>query len=54
MPQNFIDSLKAMYESLEENDPVNAEGYISTQIPEGYVTTNFLINATNRYDSIIS
>lgn len=54
VPQNFIDSLKAMSESLSENDPVSAEGYISTQIPEGYTNTNFLISATNRYDSIIS
>ena len=54
VPQNFVDSLKAMYESLAENDPYASEGYISTQVPEGYTNTNFYINATSRRDDIIS
>lgn len=54
VPQDFITSLQTMCDSLLENDQFAGEGYISTEIPDGYTNTDFLIEFTNRTDSSIS
>lgn len=53
-PQDFITSLQSMCDSLLEKDQLAGEGYISTEIPNGYKNTDFLIEFTNRTDSGIS